>query len=213
MPVDLTEKLVIAISSRALFDLDDSHKVFEKEGLEAYARYQIDNENKVLAPGFAFSLVKKLLNIKDPKTQERLVEVILLSRNSADTGLRIFNSISHHNLPITRAAFTNGENTDPYVTAFDAHLFLSANSDDVKKTLQSGFAAATIFSGQTTQNDSPQVRIAFDGDSVLFSDEAECVFQKEGLDVFSSSEAKQAKKTFKRWPLKKLSQRVTHHTK
>ncbi len=121
------EKLTVAISSRALFNLDDSHSVFETEGVEAYCRYQVEREEIPLEPGGAFSLVRKLLALNEHDPANPRVEVILLSRNSADTGLRIFNSIKHHNLNISRAAFTRGESTHPYISAFGAQLFLSAD--------------------------------------------------------------------------------------
>lgn len=193
MASNISDKLVIAISSRALFDLDASHHVFETEGIDAYCQYQIENENNPLAPGVAFSLVKKLLALKDPKSQEQLVEVILLSRNSADTGLRIFNSINHHQLNITRATFTSGESTYRYITSFGAHLFLSTNPHDVMHALFDGCAAATIFPATNISNPSDQLRIAFDGDAVLFSDEAERIYQQHGLQAFTLSETNNAK--------------------
>lgn len=192
MPVTFTGKLVVAISSRALFDLDESHDVYEKQGIDAYLKYQIENENNLLEPGVAFSLVKKLLALKDPQSSEPLVEVILLSRNSADTGLRIFNSIKHHNLNITRAAFTSGESTYRYVIPFGAHLFLSANPIDVMHALDDNCAAATIFPANNVSNPTDQLRIAFDGDAVIFSDEAERIYQQEGLPAFAASEASNA---------------------
>ena len=144
MSQDLANKLVIAISSRALFDLSDSHEVFTNEGLESYSRYQIDNEDKILKPGEAFPMVKKLLHLNDMLEGEARVEVILLSRNSADTGLRIFNSIEHYGLDITRAAFCGGESPYRYISAFGCHLFLSTHADDVRHALEYGIAAATI---------------------------------------------------------------------
>lgn len=185
---NLANKLIVAISSRALFDLDESHKIFEEQGIDTYLKYQIAHENKLLEPGVAFPLVQKLLALKEPKTRETFVEVILLSRNSADTGLRVFNSIRHYQLNISRAAFTNGASTYRYVTAFNSHLFLSANPGDVLNALQQGCAAATIFHTHNNSNATDQLRIAFDGDAVIFSDEAEQVYQKEGLAAFASSE-------------------------
>ena len=125
MPASFDGKLVVAISSRALFDLEESNRVFDEQGVAAYHAYQREHEDEVLQPGIAFGLVNKLLalNRRDPPR----VEVILLSRNTADTGLRIMHSIEHYKLDISRAAFTGGESTYPYVPAFDAHLFLSAN--------------------------------------------------------------------------------------
>lgn len=201
MPEDISHKLVVAISSRALFNLDESNAVFEEKGISAYAKYQIAHENEILLPGVAFPLVKKFLNLN---RQEPLVEVILLSRNSADTGLRIFNSIQHYQLDVTRAAFTSGESRYPYVTAFGAHLFLSANPEDVKNALEAGCAAATILpsNNDTLSPGSEELRIAFDGDAVLFSDEAECVYQESGLEIFSETEQRAAHKPLLGGPFK-----------
>ncbi len=192
MKTNFEGKLVIAISSRALFDLDESHQIFEKEGFEAFAKYQRDNELNVLAPGFAFPLVKKLLRLNEGRTPENtLVEVILLSRNTADTGLRIFNSIAHHNLAITRAAFSGGKSPYVYIKAFGAHLYLSLNANDVKQAIISGCPAATIWSGNhdnVTNINNEGLNIAFDGDAVLFSDESETVFKTKGLEAFHAME-------------------------
>src|SRR6516165_4430317 len=182
----LAGKLVVAISSRALFDLTESHRIYTVDGVEAYHRYQLEHENEILAVGPAFTLVKKLLRLNRPDKQ--YVEVILLSRNSADTGLRIFNSIKHYRLDISRAAFTKGEPTSRYVPAFGSHLFLSADTEDVKRALDDGYAAATIFPS-VYKNETDELRIAFDGDAVLFSDEAERVYQEQGLAAFSNSES------------------------
>ncbi len=181
----LAGKLVVAISSRALFDLTESHRIYTELGVEAYHRYQIEHEDELLAPGPAFSLVQKLLRLNRPHKQ--YVEVILLSRNSADTGLRVFNAIKHYGLDISRAAFTKGEPTSRYVPAFGAHLFLSADTDDVRRALDDGYAAATIFPS-AFRNETDELRIAFDGDAVLFSDEAERVYQASGLAAFAQSE-------------------------
>jgi 5'-nucleotidase len=198
----IANKLIIAIASRALFDLNESHQIFETQGMTAYALYQIEKENEVLNPGVAFALVKKLLSLKHPQTQEALVEVILLSRNSADTGLRVFNSIQQHTLPITRAAFASGESPYRYVMPFGAHLFLSANPDDVEHALQAGCAAATILESQHLYNATDQVRIAFDGDAVLFSDEAERVYQNEGIEAFRHTEQYAAQRPLGEGPFK-----------
>ncbi|HLD16193.1 MAG TPA: 5'-nucleotidase [Coxiellaceae bacterium] len=189
MPEDISHKLIIAISSRALFDLTQSNEIYEKEGVEKYAQYQIENESKILEPGVAFSLVQKLLHLNE--TQD-LVEVILLSRNSADTGLRVFNSIQHYGLTITRAAFTSGESPYRYIQAFGAHLFLSAHSEDVKHALNANCAAATLLPMTKPQSPGEEIRIAFDGDSVLFSDESERIYQTEGLKAFQAKEKAEA---------------------
>lgn len=192
MPETLGNKLVVAISSRALFNLDESHQIYQNDGLDAYKNYQIEHEDEVLSPGDAFPLVKKLLAINTLLGSPR-VEVILLSRNTADTGLRVFNSIQHYQLPITRAAFCGGKSPYRYVSAFGCHLYLSTNAEDVRRTLDSGFAAATILPSRKADDHPDELRIAFDGDAVLFSDEAERVYKSSGLNAFSESEKASAK--------------------
>ena len=196
------QKLVVAVSSRALFNLDDSHTIFETQGKEAFCNYQIEHEDEILAPGYGFSLVKKLLALNESCLDDPFVEIILMSQNSADTGLRIFNSIAHHGLAITRAAFTSGSSPYHYMSAFGAHLFLSTNADDVVKTLDAGFAAATILCGSSLTNTSSQLRIAFDGDSVLFSDASERIYQQRGLAVFAENERHEAKNPLPGGPFK-----------
>ena len=197
MATRIDDRLIVAISSRALFDLSESHAVYEAGGVEAYQQHQVLHEDVLLQPGVAFELTRKLLRLNEAGQQH--VEVVLLSRNSADTGLRVFNAISHYKLGITRAVFTSGRDTSRYVPALGTHLFLSADPEDVRHALESGHAAATIVprlgydladSMSSPAND--ELRIAFDGDAVLFSDEAERVFQAQGLDAFSASEASAA---------------------
>lgn len=194
-------KLVIAISSRALFDLAESHQVYQDLGVDAYCKYQIEHEDDPLSPGVAFNLVKKLLSL-NIDANKPVVEIILLSKNSADTGLRIFNSIKHHGLEITKAAFTRGRSTQPYVNDFGAHLFLSADADDVTMALNEGVAAATILSSTINSIVGGELRIAFDGDAVIFSDEAERIFQEKGLDAFTQSEIAAAKTPLMGGPFK-----------
>jgi len=183
-------KLTVAISSRALFDLEESHLVFESQGVDAYCRYQIEHEDECLEPGVAFGLVQKLLRLNKGLEDQDQVEVVLISRNNADTGLRVFNSIQHYDLSITRAAFTGGQSPYRYVQPFNAQLFLSADPQDVSNALEAGFAAATILPSKSavSPGDDQQVRIAFDGDAVLFSDDAERVFKNHGLEAFTASE-------------------------
>jgi 5'-nucleotidase len=183
-------KLTVAISSRALFDLEESHLVFESQGVDAYCRYQIEHEDECLEPGVAFGLVQKLLRLNRGLKDQNQVEVVLISRNNADTGLRVFNSIQHYDLSITRAAFTGGQSPYRYVQPFNAQLFLSADPQDVSNALEAGFAAATILPSKSavSPGDDQQVRIAFDGDAVLFSDDAERVFKNQGLEAFTASE-------------------------
>lgn len=192
------EPLVIAISSRALFDLEESHTLFEREGVDAFAAYQRSREDDLLPPGIAFPLVRKLLALNaDAPAEVPRVEVILLSRNSSDTGLRVFNSIQHHGLSITRATFTSGAPTWPYIKPFGAHLFLSADAESVRRALEHGIAAATLLPSQAVQPAGDgvaceQIRIAFDGDAVLFGDEGERISREGGLDAFSRHERERA---------------------
>ena len=192
-PADPNERLVLAITARALFDLEDSHALFEASGLDAYAEYQRSREKDVLGPGIAFPLVRKLLalNAGTPDDAPR-VEVILLSRNSSDTGLRIFNSIRLHGLAISRATFTSGAPTWPYIRPFGAHLFLSANPESVRRALENGVAAAHILPAQAAAQRHDQLRIAFDGDAVIFGDESERVSQEQGLAAFHDHETSRA---------------------
>jgi len=194
-----SECLMVGISSRALFDLDESNAIFEKEGIERYAQYQLDHEDDILKPGAAFPFVKKLLHLNK---QQNLVQVILLSRNSADTGLRVFNSIQHHELNIVRAVFTNGETPHPYTDAFGIHLFLSTNSQDVTDALAANRAAATILSSGISDHHSDELRIAFDGDAVLFSDKSERIYQEKGLKAFADNEKNLAKEPLDSGPFK-----------
>lgn len=195
------EKLVIAISSRALFDLSESHRVFEEQGLEAYQQYQIAHEEEALAPGDAFGLVNKLLNLNRLLKAPR-VEVILLSRNSADTGLRVFNSIGHYGLDISRAAFSGGDSPYRYIRAFNSHLFLSTDGSDVRHALESGIAAATILPSKVQSRNEDQLKFAFDGDAVLFSDEAEKIYKASGLEAFTASERLAANQPLSGGPFK-----------
>jgi len=194
------DPLVIAISSRALFDLAESHKVFEEEGLDAYRNYQIAHEDEPLQPGDAFSLVKKLLRLND-LLEGAPVEVILLSRNSADTGLRIFNSIQHYGLDISRAAFSGGDSPYRYISAFNSHLFLSTDGADVRHALELGVAAATILPSNASPAEG-KLKIAFDGDAVLFSDDSEKIYKNDGLEAFTKNELEAANEPMSGGPFK-----------
>ncbi|HVR81864.1 MAG TPA: 5'-nucleotidase [Luteimonas sp.] len=202
-PVASPQPLIVAISSRALFDLEDSHALFERDGIAAYSAFQRAHEDDLLAPGIAFPLVRKLLALNegapvgaDGEPAPR-VEVILLSRNSSDTGLRIFNSIEHHGLAIRRAAFSDGAPPYPYIRPFGADLFLSTHAEDVRNALAAGVAAATILPAASMLKAAPrhrfdQLRIAFDGDAVIFGDESERVSREDGLVAFAEHERSRA---------------------
>ena len=196
--------LTVAVTSRALFDLEESHALFEREGVDAFSDYQRNREDDVLSPGVAFPVVRKLLalNAGAPVDAPR-VEVILLSRNSADTGLRIFNSIEHHGLGIVRAVFTSGEPTWPYIKPFGANLFLSANPESVRRALEQGIAAATILPGaKARQQRDGQLRIAFDGDAVIFGDESERVSREQGVEAFGRHERERAREPLSGGPFR-----------
>jgi 5'-nucleotidase len=197
------DPLVIAISSRALFNLEDSHRVFEEEGLDAYQQYQISKEDQPLEQGDAFLLVQKLLGL-NKLLDESPVQVILLSRNSADTGLRVFNSIQHYGLDISRAAFSGGESPYRYISAFKSHLFLSTDGADVRQALESGVAAATILPSEKSLTPNEKLKIAFDGDAVLFSDDSEKIFKNKGLAAFTENEKQAANEPLSGGPFKPI---------
>ena len=200
---DADRPLTVAISSTALFDLDDSNTIYEEQGLEAYRHYQIEQEDTLLERGEGFHMVEKLLNINKLLGKKK-VEVILLSRNSADTGLRVFNSISAYELDITRAAFCGGQSPYRYISAFQCDLFLSTFADDVRQALDQNVAAAMLLgrprSSRAKSGDI--LKIAFDGDAVLFSDEAEQVYQSEGLEAFAAHESSKAQRPLGGGPFK-----------
>lgn len=207
-----SNSLVIAISSSALFDLEQSHSVYSEKGLDAYERYQIEHENEPLKPGVAFVMAQKFLALNgesnsennNPTATRQKVEIVLISRNSADTGLRVFNSIQHYNLNIGRAAFTGGQSVYPYIQPFEADLFLSADQGDVWQALENGVAAATILPSYVDTSSSKQLKIAFDGDAVLFSDVAEQVYQQKGLKAFADAEQRAANKPLPGGPFKNV---------
>lgn len=206
MPTTFDGKLVVAISSRALFDLSESHRVYLEQGLAAYQDYQIAHEDEPLAPGQAYPLVRKLLRINTLLSGDPRVEVILLSRNSADTGLRIFNSIENAGLPIIRAAFCGGRSPYPYVSAFGAHLFLSTEGEDVRLALDANVAAAAILPVKAGGTESDELKIAFDGDAVLFADDSERIYKTEGLDSFARKEKATAHQPMRGGPFKPFLQ-------
>ena len=192
MPYSLEGKLVVGITSRALFDLDEADQVFRRDGLAAYRDFQRKHENDTLVPGTAMPLIRGLLAIDPPNTpeRERLVEIVLLSRNDADSAMRLFNSIEAHGLTITRGALTSGRDPWPYLGALQCSLFLSTNPDDVFHARAQGFPAALVLARPTETPDTEptEVRIAFDGDAVLFHESSELMFQREGLEAFQDNE-------------------------
>jgi len=192
MPISLQDKLVVAISSRALLDFEEENRVFETGDDRAYAALQLERLDVPAAAGCALPLVRKLLAFNRPG--EHRVEVVILSRNDPASGMRVFRSVRHHELPIERGVFTRGRAPWGYLHALGAHLFLSANEDDVRASLAAGFPAARVYpdSARAAGSHPDEVRVAFDGDAVLFSDESERVFRGEGLDAFQRHEHRHA---------------------
>lgn len=244
MSYHLEDKMVIGVSSRALFDLSVENEIFERQGVEAYCRYQVEHEKELLKPGPGFGLVKELLRLNEYVAGGELVEVIIMSRNSPDTSLRVFNAIKYYGLKITRAVLVSGASLAPYLSAFHTDLFLSAYEDDVQSAIDSGIAAGiictdhvyaqdhvsdtdSVISGnlvqfpQAIQTAYPmsyamdkeieggRIRIAFDGDAVLFTDESEKIFKEKGLAAFEENEALNAGNPLEEGPfanfLRKLS--------
>jgi len=200
MSVRLDQYLVIGIASRALFDLRTEDRIFSDEGLDAYRSYQLEHETELLPPGAGFALVRAILRLNEPGRRKR-AEVVIMSRNSTETSLRIFNSIEHYGLDIERAALTGGGPLAPYLKAFRVDLFLSQYEDDVRAALVDGIGAAILYDhAGAEQQDIDQIRIAFDGDATLFSDESERIYQEQGLEAFVQHEAANARKPLPEGP-------------
>lgn len=188
MSVSFENYLVVGISSRALFNLEVENEVFEKKGLKAYREYQIVHEKDILEPGSGFTLVKNLLNI-NKLAKRKLVEVIVMSRNSADTSLRIIHSLDYYKMDVGRMVLSGGEDISRYLSAFGVDLFLSCNENDVSNAIQNGFAAAKIYTRDKKYAiPDEQIRIAFDADAVIFSAESEKIYKESGLDAFNQNE-------------------------
>lgn len=227
MAYRLDRKMVIGVSSRALFDLSVENEIFEKQGLEAYCNYQVEHEKDILKPGPGFGLIQALLKLNKQIPGRELVEVIIMSRNSPDTSLRVFRSIAHYGLAITRSVLVSGASLAPYLAAFGTDLFLSAYEDDVQCAIDSGIAAGIIctdvlpgnirnLSGTDEAADEigngivqPSIRIAFDGDAVLFAEDSELIYKEKGLHAFEENEKVKAMEPLEEGPfahfLKRLS--------
>ncbi|MDB5913990.1 MAG: 5-nucleotidase [Ramlibacter sp.] len=202
--MSLDDKLVVAISSRALFDFEEENRVFESGDAAGYMQLQLQRLDKPAAPGIAFSLIRKLLAFNDAGMQR--VEVVVLSRNDPVSGMRVFRSAKAADIQLQRGVFTQGRSPFGYLRPLRAHLFLSANADDTRQALAAGYPAARVLTESVlaSANYPNEVRIAFDGDAVLFSDEAERVFQDGGLDAFQKHEASKATQALPGGPFKPL---------
>ena len=204
MAVSLEGKLVVAISSRALFNFEEENRVFEQANDRAYMQLQLERLEVPAPPGVAFSLVKKLLAFNDE--QNPRIEVVILSRNDPVSGMRVFRSAQHYGLPILRGSFTRGQSPWRYLKPLKANLFLSTHLSDVRAALDAGVPAAQVYphSAHASPSHPHEVRIAFDGDAVLFSDEAERVFQSQGLTAFQQHEKDRASQPLSAGPFKPL---------
>ena len=209
MPYPIEEKLVIAVASSALFSLDEADAVFREEGLRAYRKYQREHENDILAPGIAFPFVRRFLELNTIFPDRQPVEVVLLSRNDSDTGMRVFNSIEHYRLGIIRAAFTRGNSPFRYIPAYNVSLFLSANEADVNEAIGKGYPAGRVLPGAAEDNEADtELRIAFDFDGVIADDSAEKIYKTEGIEAFYDSETANAETAISPGPLGDLFRKL-----
>lgn len=209
MPFPIEKKLVVAVASSALFDLSESQAVFQDQGEKAYREYQREKESEILLPGVAFPFIKRLLSLNHPANNDEPVEVVLLSRNDPDTGMRVMNSIEHYKLPISRAAFLRGGDPFRYIEAFNAALFLSADEKNVREAVMKGLPAGRVLASSYTDDPGDhELRIAFDFDGVIVDDEAERIFQVDGLEKFQATEVSRALEPHNPGPLKRLLEEI-----
>lgn len=189
MEIETFKPLTIGVSTRALFDLEKENTLYEKEGVEAYSDYQLKHEKVILKPGSAFVLVKNLLSLNEGR-EKKIVEVVILSRNSPETGLRIFNTIEHYKLGISRVALTGGRPLSPFIPSFQIDLFLSKDYADVQKIIDDGVCAAAVIYDppKAFQVEEGKVKIAFDADAVIFTEDSEYRYKTEGMEAFQKYE-------------------------
>lgn len=207
----ITDKdLVVAVSSRALFDLEEEHRLFEEKGYAAFRAFQIENKNVPLRPGVAFPFVRRLLKLNERFPEEAPFRVVALSRNSPETACRFFNSCRHYDLPIHAGAFTSGQSTFPYLKAFKVSLFLSANPESVKRAVDDGLPGGLVLPSVFNDDDEDTtLRIAFDFDGVIADDEAERKFHNEGLSGFQKLENEKAATPHGPGPLRRLFEKLS----
>lgn len=209
MAYPIEEKLVIAVASSTLFKLDEADAIFRKDGVRAYRKYQREREKDILQPGLAFPFVRRFLELNAIFSKRQPVEVVLLSRNDSDTGLRVFTSIEYYGLGIVRAAFTRGNSPFRYIPAYNVSLFLSANESDVIEALKNGYPAGRVLPNAASDDESDTgLRVAFDFDGVIADDSAEKVFQKEGMEAFHESETEKSDTAIASGPLGDLFRKL-----
>lgn len=215
MPFTKDQKLVIAVASSALFDLSESDKVYREQGEEPYRIFQEQNKDVPLYKGVAFPFIRRILNLNNAFPKEQPVEVILMSRNSIETGIRVFNTIQHYGLDITKASFFAGKSPYEYLPAFGVSLFLSANADDVRNAITAGYAAGRVLQAEINDNEKDcKLRLAFDFDGVLADDAAETVYKTtHDLQKFHDFETTQSTIPHNAGPLKDLLQKISYFQK
>ena len=213
MPYSVEGKIVVAISSSALFDMTDSDKIFREQGLIAYKEHQRKNIDVPLEKGVAFPFVSRLLKINDDFPSSRPVEVILMSKNSPESGLRAFNSFKYYALDISRAVLSSGDANFQYLPAFNADLFLSSNEDDVKEALKLGYPAGRIVESIIDDDDNPELRLAFDFDGVLADDESETVYKEKGMEEYRKYESSKKTEPLSPGPLEPLLKKISSFQK
>jgi 5'-nucleotidase len=212
MPYPIENKLVVGVSSTALFDLDFEDQLFEKEGVKKYREYQIEKETDILGKGFAFPFIRRFLNINNVYDQDHPVEVVLLSRNSPETGVRIFNSIKHYNLDISRAVFLNGNPPYKYIPAYNISLFLSTNQNDVLSSIAEGYPAGLFLKTQIEDDENDiELRVAFDFDGVVVDDGSETVYQENhDIEQFNKHETTNSLLPHNSGPLAEFFKKLAH---
>ena len=213
MPYPIEKKLVIAVSSSALFDMQDSDAVFRQEGEEAYRKYQRKHMDDPLKEGVAFPFIKRLLNLNASFPEEQPVEVILFSKNSPETGLRAFRSIQHYNLNISRACFSSGKPNHQYLPAFNSTLFLTTNREDAREALANGITVGVVVKQEIQDSDEEGLCLAFDFDGVIADDSSERVYEEQGLAAYQEYEKVHGAHPLKSGPIANLLKRISSFQK
>ena len=210
MGLDFSEILVVGVSSRALFDLEQENEVFDKEGIEGFRKYQLEHENELLQKGTAFPLIESLLKLNS-HAEKQIVEVVVMSRNSPETGVRVLKAIKHYNLTLTRLAFSGGEALAPFLDAFDVDLFLSKEEKDVQKIIDTGnCATALIYDPPANYKpETDRVKFAFDADAVVFSEESELIYKTKDLAAFHKHEEENEDVALKDGPFADLLRKLS----
>lgn len=212
MPYDMLKRFVVGVSTRALFELAAENEIFEAHGMTAYAKHQHRNEENILDKGTAFPLIQSLLGLNEYLPEDRTIEVIILSKNDFNTSLRVWNSVKSHKLAITRGSFTGGGKVSDYLRAYNVGLFLSADQSDVQEAFRSGIPAGHVYGTPVGKRKSElaQIRIAFDGDAVIFGDESERINKEQGLEKFMEYERDNARVPMKDGPFAKVLVALTY---